>query len=103
MRYISFWEIKDLNAIGKRSRAKYDKLQEARKKNPDMFPTPLLLQDGSPATGRLSLSKGVVLYEATEQQMINVASYVLPDVEITFSPLLDREKVDKAWEALGML
>ena len=81
--------------------AKYNAIQDERKQFPDRYPTRLTLADGSLARARVSVKKSHVLYDGTEEQMINLAVRFFHEVEFTFTLCLEPEKIQAAFEELG--
>jgi hypothetical protein len=98
MRYIGIFKVKtDDNS---KMVAKYRAVQEERKLFPDRYPKPLKLEDGSIARGRISLNKGIYLYDGTPEQTINLAVRYHPEMEIKFIPCLNPVKIREAFEKL---
>ena len=80
-------------------RAKNNEIQEERKKYPDRYPKKLLSQDGTPIAGWTSARKGFQLYEATEEQLVNLAARWIPEMSHKFVALL--EGIGEAYDKLN--
>ncbi len=81
--------------------AKYTKIQEERKQFPDRYPKMLQLQDGTPITFMFESRKAIQFYEATEEQLINLATRWLPEVTFEFVPLLNKIKYIETYQKLN--
>ncbi len=81
--------------------AKYTKIQEERKQFPDRYPKMLQLQDGTPITFMVESRTGIQFYEATEEQLINLATRWLPEVTWEFVPLLNKGKFIETYQKLN--
>lgn len=85
MKYICFWEFKpeDFDNIIE----KYRQAMEDREKIPDKFPKILF--------GPYSIGgewKGFTVYDATPEQMTNLALHYMPEEKLKFIPILDSKK-----------
>jgi hypothetical protein len=95
MKFIGYWQSNsdDWDKMA----AKNDAIQVERKQYPDRYPKKLRYQDGSEIGGRTGgLGKGFVLYEGTEEQLINLAVRWWPEFSWTFVPMLDASMAQKA-------
>jgi hypothetical protein len=85
MKYICFWEFKpeDFDKMIE----KYKQAMEDREKVPDKFPKILF--------GPYSLGgewKGFTVYDATPEQMTNLALHYMPEEKLKFVPIVDSKK-----------
>ena len=99
MRYFGTFTIKTDSR--QKMMAKYNAVQDERKKFPELYPERLTLKDGSYANARISVMNGHILYEGTEDQMIRLAVRYFPEMEFTFVPCLDPAKIQAAFYDLG--
>ena len=76
MKYIAYFKMnpEDIDKV----LAKYNVIQEERRKHPDMYPKPL-----SPNYS-FSIEKGFRLYESTEEQLTNIIKRWIPEIKMTF-------------------
>ena len=85
MKCICFWEFEpeDFDKMVE----KYKQAMEDREKFPDKFPTILF--------GPYSLGgewKGFTVYDATPEQMTNLALHYMPEEKLKFIPIFDPKK-----------
>jgi len=99
MKYIAYREVR--TDVPGAFRAKNNAIQEERKKYPDRYPKKLLFQDGTPIGVWTSGSKGFNLYEATEEQMINLVARWIPETSWTFVAIYEGSKLGEAYDKLN--
>ena len=84
--------------------AKKTEIDEEREKFPDRYPKFLRLKDGAPVMIMLGQSdKALQLYEATEEQLINLTARWIPEVRWEFVPLLNKGNLIEAFHKLPSL
>ena len=75
---------------------------EERKKFPNKYPNRLNLEDGRLAEfflGKKGMMRNFIIYETEDpQQLLNLQTFWLPEIQYTFIPIFHVTEIKKSWE-----